>query len=76
MRGVVSQHGGKIKNKGFAKHSVFRVKNTVYAWLLNSEWGDSFRKHLDLALAPNKTNEWVKKQSVIQQRAQSWHIIT
>ena len=40
----------------------FGDKITVFACLLSSEGCDSFPKHLDLALAPNKTNEGVKKQ--------------
>ena len=40
-------------------------------------WGcDSFPKHLDLALAPNKTNEGVKKQWNTRYHDKSQHIVT
>ena len=42
--------------------NVWREKNTVYACLLISEEGDSFRRLLDLALAPNRTTEGCQKQ--------------
>ena len=42
--------------------AILEIKITVCACLLSSEGCDSFPKHLDLALAPNKTNEGVKKQ--------------
>ena len=38
------------------------IKITVFACLLSDEECDSFPKHLDLAMAPNKTNEGGKKQ--------------
>ena len=41
---------------------ILEIKITVFTCLLSSEGCDSFPKHLDLALAPNKTNEGVKKQ--------------
>ena len=41
---------------------ILEIKITVYICLLNSEGPDSFPKHLDLALAPNKANEGVNKQ--------------
>ena len=41
---------------------ILEIKITVFACLLSHEGCDSFLKHLDLALAPNKTNEGVKKQ--------------
>ena len=41
---------------------ILEIKITGCACLLSSEGCDSFPKHLDLALAPNKTNEGVKKQ--------------
>ena len=41
---------------------ILEIKITVFACLLSSEGCDSFPKHLDLALVPNKTNEGVKKQ--------------
>ena len=55
----MSPRGGNMKKYGCAtRHTMFGNKNTVYACLLISEGGDSFRRLLDLALAPNKTNEW------------------
>ena len=41
---------------------ILKIKITVFTCLLSSEGCDSFPEHLDLALAPNKTNEGVKKQ--------------
>ena len=38
------------------------IKITVFICLIREEGCDSFPKHLNLALAPNKTNEGVKKQ--------------
>ena len=38
------------------------IKFTVITCLLISEGCNSCPKHLDLALAPNKTNQGVKKQ--------------
>ena len=56
-----------MKKYGCAtRHTMFGNKNTVYACLLISEGGDSFRRLLDLALAPNKTNEGFQKQWNIQ----------
>ena len=42
--------------------AILEIKITVCACLLSSEGCDSFPKHLDLTLAPNKTNKGVKKQ--------------
>ena len=42
--------------------AILEEKITVCACLLSSEGCNSFPKHLDLALAPNKTNKGVKKQ--------------
>jgi hypothetical protein len=42
--------------------AILEIKIIVCACLLSSEGCDSFPKHLDLALAPNKTNKEVKKQ--------------
>ena len=53
---------GKMKNWRFYSYGNFGDKNTVFTCLLSSEGCDSFPKHLDLALASNKTNEGVKKQ--------------
>ena len=41
--------------------SNFGDKITVFACLLSDEGCDSFAKHLDLELAPDKTNKIVKK---------------
>ena len=41
---------------------ILEIKTTVFTCLLSDEGCDSFPKHLDLALAPNKTHEGVKKQ--------------
>ena len=41
---------------------ILEIKITVFTCLLSSEGCDSFPKHLDLALAPNKTNGRGKKQ--------------
>ena len=41
---------------------ILEIKITVLACLLSNEGCDSFPKHTDLTLAPNKTNEGVKKQ--------------
>ena len=55
---------------------ILKIKITVFTCLLSSEGWDSFPKHLDLALAPNKTNEGVKKQQNTQYHDKSWHIVT
>ena len=41
---------------------ILEIKFTVFTCLLISEGCRSFPKHLDVALAPTKTNEGVKKQ--------------
>ena len=46
----------------FVVTAILEIKNTVLTCLLSNEGCDSFPKRLDLALAPNKTSEWVKKQ--------------
>ena len=38
--------------------AILEKKITVCACLLSSKGCDSFPEHLDLALTPNKTNEW------------------
>ena len=55
---------------------ILKIKITVFTCLLSSEGCDSFPKHLDLALAPNKTNEGVEKQWNTQYHDKSWHIVT
>ena len=42
--------------------AILEIKITVLTCLLSDEGCDSFLKHLDLALAPDKTNEGVKKR--------------
>ena len=59
---VVCPHGGKMKNADFVIMLFLEIKITVFACLLSDEGCDSCPKHLDLALAPNKTNQGVKKQ--------------
>ena len=44
---------------------IFEIKVTVFICLLSSEGCDNFPKHLDFALAPNKTNDAVKKQTIL-----------
>ena len=46
----------------FKKEHFLEIKITVFTCLLRDEGCNSFSKHLDLALAPNETNEGVKKQ--------------
>ena len=41
---------------------ILEINITIFTCLLSSDGCDSFPKHLDLALAPNKTNKGVKKQ--------------
>ena len=41
---------------------ILEIKITVFTCLLSSEGCDSVPKHLDLALAPNQTNEGIEKQ--------------
>ena len=62
IAGVVCPHGGKMKNLRCCSYGNFGDKIIVFTCLPSSEGCDSFLKHLDLALAPNKTNEWIKKQ--------------
>ena len=60
--GFVGQHEGKMKNWRFYSHGNFEDKNHRFTCLLRSERCNSFPKHLDLAMTPNKTNEGVQKQ--------------
>ena len=62
IEAVVGPHGGNMKNRRCFSYRVLEIKITVFACLLSDEGCDSFPKHLDLALTPNKTNEGVKKQ--------------
>ena len=62
MGAVVGPHGGKMKIGYFVGRVILEIKITVFIFLLDSEGCDSLPKHLDLALAPNKTNEGVKKK--------------
>ena len=54
--------GTKRRLGDFVGMVILEIKITVFTCLLSSEGCDSFPKHLDLALAPNKTNTGVKKQ--------------
>ena len=40
---------------------ILEIKITVFTCLLGDEGCDSFLKHLDLALSPNKTNKGVNR---------------
>ena len=42
------------KEESVLNTQIWGSKDTVFAWLLNIEWSDSFRTHLDLALVPKK----------------------
>ena len=57
---------------------ILEMKITAFTYLLSSdsEGYDSFPKHLDFALAPNKTNEGVKKQYNTRYHDKSQHIVT
>ena len=59
---VVGPHGGNMKNWRFCNYCNFGDKNQRSTCLPGIEECDSFPKHLNLALSPNKTNEGVKKQ--------------
>ena len=63
--GVVGPHESQMKNWGFCSYGISGDKITVFTCLLSSERCDSFPTHLDLALAPNKTNEAVNRITVI-----------
>ena len=52
-----------MKNWKFVVMLILEIKITVFACLLSSEGCDSFPNHLDLALAPNKTNEGVLRSN-------------
>ena len=54
--------GTKCRIGDFVVMVILEIKITVFAYLLSSAECGSFPKHLDLILAPNKTNEGVKKQ--------------
>ena len=58
---VVGPRGGKMKNRKCFSYGNFGDKNHRTC-LLSDEGHNSFPKHLDLALAPDKTNEGVKKR--------------
>ena len=61
-RGIVGPQGGKSRVGGFVVMVILEIKTTVFTCVLSSEGSDSFPRHLDLALASNKTNRGVKKQ--------------
>ena len=60
--GVVGPHGGKIKIWYFVLMDILEIKIIIFICLPVTEGCDSFLKHLDLALARNKSNEGVEKQ--------------
>ena len=51
-----------MKNWRCCSSGNFRNKNHGFTCLPSSEGCNSFPKHLDLVLTPDKTNEGVKKQ--------------
>ena len=53
----MNKQNGHDTRYGFRKE---KPPFTYICWV-SSEWGDSFSKHLYLALASDKTNEGVKK---------------
>ena len=59
--GVVGPREGKLKNWRFCSYGNFGdILITVFiCLLLSTEECDSFPKHLDLTLTPNKTNEGI-----------------
>ena len=59
---VVGPHGNKKKNWRFCNYGNFGDKIAVLTCLPGTEGCNGFPKCLDLALAPNNTNEGVKKQ--------------
>ena len=63
QRGVLwVRMGAKSRIGGFIVMVILEIKTTIFTCMLSSEGCDSFPKHLDLALASNKTNEGIKKQ--------------
>ena len=46
-----------MKNWDFVIKVILEIKITGFTYLLSDEGCNSFPKHLDLALAPKKTNE-------------------
>ena len=54
--------GAKSRIGGFIVMVILEIKTTVFTCMLSSEGCDNFPKHLNLALASNKTNGGVKKQ--------------
>ena len=58
--GVVGPYGDNMKNWRFSCYGNFGDKNHRFHCLLSSVGCSSFPRHLDLALASNKTNERVK----------------
>ena len=60
--GVVGPPGGNTKNWRFCNYGIMEIKINDFTCLPGTEECDSFPKHLNLALSPNKTNEGVKKQ--------------
>ena len=60
--GVVGPHGSKMKNWRFCSYGNFGDKIILFVCLPGTQGRDSFLRHLDLSLAPNKTNGGVKSQ--------------
>ena len=64
--GIFALFGGSVRRENVEleifNHSSLGETNTVCTCLMGSEGCNSFPKHLDLALVPNKTNEGIKKQ--------------
>ena len=61
--GVLWVHmGAKWRIGDFVIMVILEIKTTIFTCLPGTEGCDSFPKRLDLVLAPNKTNEGVKKQ--------------
>ena len=62
QRGVLwVRMGPNWKITDFVVMAILEIKITVFTYLLSDEGFNSFPDHLNLALAPNKTNEGVKK---------------
>ena len=59
---LTAHYPPKVCPKLSSKKAIVETKISLFAFLLCGEEYDGFPKHLDLALAPNKTNEGVKKQ--------------
>ena len=76
MGDVVGPHGDNTKNLTCCKYGNFGDKNHRFTFLLSDEGCDSFPRHLDLALAPIKTNGEANKQWNIHQYDKLPYIVT